>query len=80
MKGYLNNPAATANAITKDGWFKSGDIAIRDDDGFFYIIDRKKELIKYKGCVEGRSALAEIRVHRHHLGSKCRRRILRQSC
>jgi len=49
MKGYLNNRTATTNAITKDGWFKSGDIAIRDDDGFYYIIDRKKELIKYKG-------------------------------
>jgi 4-coumarate--CoA ligase len=53
MKGYLNNHTATANAITKDGWFKSGDIATRDEDGFFYVIDRKKELIKYKGCVEG---------------------------
>ena len=50
MKGYLNNPIATANSITTDGWFKSGDIAFRDDDGFYYIIDRKKELIKYKGC------------------------------
>jgi len=50
MKGYLNNRTATTNSITKDGWFKSGDIAIRDNDGFYYIIDRKKELIKYKGC------------------------------
>lgn len=53
MKGYLNNPTATANTITSDGWLKSGDIAIRDEDGFFYVIDRKKELIKYKGCVDG---------------------------
>lgn len=50
MKGYLNNPSATANTITKDGWFKSGDVAVRDDEGFYYIVDRK-ELIKYKGCV-----------------------------
>ncbi|KDQ09385.1 hypothetical protein BOTBODRAFT_37137 [Botryobasidium botryosum FD-172 SS1] len=49
MKGYLNNPTATANAITSDGWFKTGDIAVRDDDGCFTIVDRKKELIKYKG-------------------------------
>ncbi|KDQ09380.1 hypothetical protein BOTBODRAFT_148208 [Botryobasidium botryosum FD-172 SS1] len=48
MKGYLNNPTATADAITPDGWFKTGDIAIRDDDGCFAIVDRKKELIKYK--------------------------------
>ncbi|KAJ8076858.1 hypothetical protein PM082_001281 [Marasmius tenuissimus] len=49
MKGYLNNPTATKNSITPDGWFKTGDIAIRDKDGFYYIVDRRKELIKYKG-------------------------------
>jgi len=49
MKGYLNNPKATKNSITPDGWFKTGDIAIVDDEGFFSIVDRKKELIKYKG-------------------------------
>ncbi|CAE6532713.1 unnamed protein product [Rhizoctonia solani] len=49
MKGYLNNPSATANSITPDGWFKTGDIAIRDSEGFFTIVDRLKELIKYKG-------------------------------
>ncbi|CAE6398074.1 unnamed protein product [Rhizoctonia solani] len=49
MKGYLNNPTATKNAITPDGWFKTGDVVIRDKDGFYTIIDRLKELIKYKG-------------------------------
>ncbi|KAF7319145.1 AMP binding protein [Mycena chlorophos] len=49
MKGYLNNVAATENAITPDGWFKTGDIAVRDRNGFYAIVDRKKELIKYKG-------------------------------
>ncbi|KAI0090784.1 hypothetical protein BDY19DRAFT_887434 [Irpex rosettiformis] len=49
MKGYLNNPEATKNAITPDGWFKTGDIAIRDSEGFYSIVDRRKELIKYKG-------------------------------
>ncbi|KAJ7099954.1 AMP binding protein [Mycena belliarum] len=49
MKGYLNNVAATKNAITPDGWFRTGDVAIRDNKGQFYIVDRRKELIKYKG-------------------------------
>lgn len=49
MKGYLNNPEATREAITKGGWFRSGDIAYFDKDGCFYITDRLKELIKVKG-------------------------------
>jgi len=44
MKGYWNQPDATAAAIT-DGWFRTGDLATRDDDGFYFIVDRKKELI-----------------------------------
>lgn len=51
MKGYLNNPTATRDSITAEGWFKSGDVATRDDEGYYYIVDRKKELIKYKGYV-----------------------------
>lgn len=49
MKGYMNNPSATADAITPQGWFRTGDIAISDEEGYYYIVDRKKELIKYKG-------------------------------
>ena len=45
MKGYWNLPDATAEAITTDGWFSSGDIGRVDDDGYFYIVDRKKQLI-----------------------------------
>ncbi|KAJ1039208.1 hypothetical protein NDA10_000558 [Ustilago hordei] len=48
MKGYLNNKEATDDCITPDGWFKTGDVAIMKDN-FFWIVDRKKELIKYKG-------------------------------
>ncbi|XP_071447608.1 luciferin 4-monooxygenase-like [Hetaerina americana] len=49
MKGYINNKEATVNMIDKDGWLHSGDIGYYDRDGHFYIIDRLKELIKYKG-------------------------------
>jgi acyl-CoA synthetase (AMP-forming)/AMP-acid ligase II len=49
MKGYLNRPDATAETITPDGWLKSGDIGYADEDGYFYIVDRLKELIKYRG-------------------------------
>jgi long-chain acyl-CoA synthetase len=44
MKGYLGKPEATAEAIT-DGWFRTGDMARMDEDGYFYIVDRKKDLI-----------------------------------
>ncbi|KXN85310.1 putative 4-coumarate--CoA ligase 1 [Leucoagaricus sp. SymC.cos] len=49
MKGYLNRPDATKDSITHDEWFKTGDVAIRDKEGYYFIIDRRKELIKYKG-------------------------------
>lgn len=49
MKGYLNLPAATRNCMTDDGWFRSGDVGFFDSDGWFYITDRLKELIKVKG-------------------------------
>ena len=45
MKGYWNRPDATAQAIDADGWFRTGDMARIDEDGYFFIVDRKKDLI-----------------------------------
>jgi long-chain acyl-CoA synthetase len=49
MKGYYNNPQETRNAIDADGWLHTGDIAKMDADGYFYIVDRKKDLIIASG-------------------------------
>ncbi|MGJ5827103.1 4-coumarate--CoA ligase family protein [Streptomyces ossamyceticus] len=49
MKGYLGRPDATAAMIDADGWLATGDIAHCDADGWMYVVDRVKELIKYKG-------------------------------
>ncbi|CAN6277733.1 unnamed protein product [Urochloa humidicola] len=49
MKGYLNDPESTKNTIDKDGWLHTGDIGYVDDDDEIFIVDRLKEIIKYKG-------------------------------
>lgn len=49
MKGYLNEPEATANTLTADGWLRTGDIGRFDEQGWLFLTDRMKELIKYKG-------------------------------
>ena len=48
MKGYLGNEDATAAAFV-DGWLRTGDVARVDEDGWFWVVDRIKELIKVKG-------------------------------
>jgi long-chain acyl-CoA synthetase len=45
MKGYWRRPQETAAVIDPEGWFRSGDLGRKDEDGFFYVVDRKKELV-----------------------------------
>lgn len=49
MKGYFSNEEATTSTITPEGWLKTGDVCYIDSDGFLFVVDRLKELIKYKG-------------------------------
>jgi acyl-CoA synthetase (AMP-forming)/AMP-acid ligase II len=49
MAGYLGNEEATAHTVDADGWLHTGDVAVADEDGDYTVVDRVKELIKYKG-------------------------------
>jgi acyl-CoA synthetase (AMP-forming)/AMP-acid ligase II len=62
MAGYLNAPEATARMVDPDGWLHSGDIGHVDDDGYFHIVDRVKELIKYKGLQVAPAELEAVLV------------------
>lgn len=63
VRGYWNKPEATAEAFSKDGWFRTGDIAIQDEDGFIFIVDRAKDIVIRGGenisCLEVEAAIAE---------------------
>ncbi|XP_042879849.1 4-coumarate--CoA ligase 3-like [Penaeus japonicus] len=60
MAGYHNNPTATKECYDEDGWFRTGDVAVCDNDGNFSIVDRIKELIKVKGLQVSPSELEDI--------------------
>ncbi|XP_020107278.1 4-coumarate--CoA ligase-like 7 [Ananas comosus] len=49
MQGYIGDERSTSEILNSEGWFKTGDLCYIDDDGFLFILDRLKELIKYKG-------------------------------
>ena len=49
MRGYLNAELATAAVLDRDGWLRTGDLCRVDPDGYLFVVDRVKELIKYKG-------------------------------
>ena len=60
MKGYLNQPEMTEAILDIEGWLHTGDIGYVDEDGYLYIVDRKKELIKYKGYSVAPAELEDI--------------------
>ena len=69
MKGYLNRPEE--NAVTlKDGWLHTGDLARMDEEGYFYIVDRKKQIIKYKGYTIA-PAEVEATLYEHPAVREC---------
>ena len=54
MLGYMDNEEANKKTFDKDGWMRSGDIGYFDQEGFLYVVDRIKELIKVKGLQESK--------------------------
>ena len=66
MKGYLNRPDATAEMIV-DGWLATGDIATCDEDGYFYIVDRKKDMILVSGFNVFPNEIEEVAAMHEHV-------------
>jgi acyl-CoA synthetase (AMP-forming)/AMP-acid ligase II len=64
MKGYWKRPEETRGCLSEDGWLLTGDIGWLDEDGYLYILDRKKEMIKYKGYQVAPAELEAI-LHEH---------------
>ena len=70
-QGYWHNPAATAESMTDDGYFKSGDLGTIDADGYLYIVGRKKEMIVTSGGKNVAPEVLEDRLRAHPLISQC---------
>ena len=71
MGGYWQNDAANAEAFDSQGWFQTGDLGKLDDEGFLYIVGRKKELIVTAGGKNVAPAVLEDRLRAHPLVSQC---------
>ncbi|KAF7838052.1 4-coumarate--CoA ligase 2-like [Senna tora] len=67
MKGYLNDPEATKRTIDKEGWLHTGDIGYIDDDDQLFIVDRLKEIIKYKGFQVAPAELESLLIAHPHI-------------
>ena len=75
MKGYWKNPEATADAMTKDGFFRTGDVGYMDEDGFVFIVDRTKDMLLCGGfnvyprnieeAIYQHPSVEEVERHRH---------------
>ena len=71
MRGYWQNEAANEEVFTQDRWFKSGDLGRLDEEGFLYIVGRKKEIIVTAGGKNVAPAVLEDRLRAHALVSQC---------
>lgn len=67
MMGYFNDAEKTNECLSDDGWLRTGDRAYYDEDGFFYITDRIKELIKVRGFQVAPAELEELILHNEHV-------------
>ncbi|RSH86366.1 uncharacterized protein EHS24_004615 [Apiotrichum porosum] len=67
MKGYHNNPEATAATMAPGGWLKTGDVLVRDEHGWYKVVDRLKELIKYKGFQVPPAELEALLIQHPHV-------------
>ncbi len=69
MKGYYNNPEATADAIV-DGWLKTGDVGMMDEEGYFFIVDRIKDMVNSAGLKIWPREVEEV-LYLHEAVAEC---------
>jgi acyl-CoA synthetase (AMP-forming)/AMP-acid ligase II len=67
MMGYFNDEERTKECLSDDGWLRTGDLAYYDEEGYFYITDRTKELIKVRGFQVAPAELEELLLQNDHV-------------